>query len=170
MKHIKYTFLATILSLGFLALETSGQTAPQPRGEVTYYGMHTMAAGTSLRLGIVNRFPVSDGEIIPCIRVRIVVDFYRAAGDGSVRPVFVRRAEREILLDPGDAASYDLPSSRLGGEIVNVTVFFTPVGQDLPESPHIAAATILEVRESGRTIFTLPGIPRGFDPQPDPPR
>lgn len=161
-------FALTALVFSLLAVSSFGQTRVEPtQSEATFFGMHTMNTGQTMRLAVVNRKPLSDREIIPCIRVRIVVDIYEM--DGSVRPVFVRRAERTLTLDAGEAVSFDLPSSRAGGERVNVSVFMSPEEQNPSEPIRLAATATLEMRESGKTIFNIPGVIKGFDPQPDPP-
>lgn len=121
----------------------------------------------------------SDSEIIPCIRVTMILAFFDSPVDVSdeLRPL--RTVRREIELDPGEAASFDIqaamacdgsvcPQSR-SGAFVNVSVFATPVeGEPLPAG-RLKFNSTLQVREFGRTIFTLPAAEKGFDPQPDPP-
>jgi hypothetical protein len=121
----------------------------------------------------------SDSEIIPCIRVRIVLDFYAAAGDGSVRPQPIRRVTRETEFDAGDAATFDFPATLAcdgsvcpaarNGVYVSAAVFATPFGVELPETYRLKFNSTLSVREFGRTILNLPAVEKGFDPQPDPP-
>ncbi len=86
---------------------------------------------------------------------------------------FLRRETREVELMPGQAASFDFLAS--AATKIDASVNFlggpdTQPGENrrrrTPE-PHLAAT--LEVRESARTIFVVPAVARGFNPQPDPP-
>lgn len=167
---IAESFALVALAVCFLFAGALGQTLAEPRGEAALFGMNTASAGQTMRLSVVNRLPVSDREIIPCVRVKIVVDFYVPRCDGSVCPAPFRRAERSLTLDPGEAVSFDLASSRTGGERFSVSVFMSPVEESDASSAGNTATATLEVIESGRKLFNLPGIIKGFDPQPDPPR
>jgi hypothetical protein len=161
-----------VLAFGFLVAFSVGaqaQTNSDSRIRATLYGLHSFAAGQIARLAVVNRQPIFDGEIIPCIRVRIVFDVYEASPTVPARLRFVRRVEREAELDAGEAVSFEFTASRTGGERVSTSVFIQPDGQNPPEAVRVDAVSTLEVREGGRTILTLPGVRQGFDPQPDPP-
>jgi hypothetical protein len=170
-KIIANTLALAALTFGFSVANIFGQTNTYARkGEATLFGMHTMAAGQTLRLAVVNRLGLSDREIVPCIRVRIVFDIYESDPPEPVRLRFVRRVEREMELEAGEAISFDIPSSRTGGERVSLSVFATPEEGTAPEYTRGTLSATLEVRETGRTVLTLPGIIKGFDPQPDPPQ
>lgn len=179
MKYIKSsrTALLACLILGLVAV-SAGQT----RGTYyTLYGSNFLNGWQSLKLSFQNpRY--SDSEIIPCIRVRTVLNFYDAAGDGSVRPLPIRTVTREFELDPGEAAAIDIPAALAcdgsvcpavrNGVYVAVSVFGTPIweGEQAPPEPvRLKFTSVLVLREFGRTIFTLPAAEKGFDPQPDPP-
>lgn len=169
------------LLIGLLIFALSAAAYGQTRTRNTHYslyGMNFINGWQALRLSVQNpRF--SDSEIVPCIRVRVVLDFYEAAGDGSVRPQATRRVTREVLLDPGDAASFDVPAALAcdgsvcpaarQGVYVSTSVFATPVETDPPDPVRLKFNSTLVLREFGRTVFTLPAAEKGFDPQPDPP-
>ncbi|MEP6704714.1 MAG: hypothetical protein ABJB34_07905 [Acidobacteriota bacterium] len=161
--NIKKNFVIALIILSFSAI-VYGQTAPV-RSQFSLYGMHFISGGQTLRVTAENpRF--SDSEIVPCIRVRIFFDVYEAAGDGSVRLRFARRVSREVLLDGGEAATFDFAVGR-SGEYVSPAVYASPEGTE-PPAP-IRLLSTLVVREFGRTILNLPAVLKGFDPQPDPP-
>lgn len=158
------------LAFGFLVAFSVGsqaQTNSDPRIRATLYGLHSLAAGQTARLAVVNRQPIFNGEIVPCIRVRIVFDVYEASPTAPARLRFVRRVERETELDAGEAISFDFTTSRAAGERVSTSVFISPDGDNPPDAARVDAVSTLEVREGGRTVLTLPGVRKGFDPQPD---
>ncbi|GEM_PF-3796104 len=169
-KIITKIFALTALVFGLMVVNNFGQTRTEPSGEATLFGMQTMNAEQRMRLSAVNRQPLSDREIVPCVRVRIIVDFYAATCDGSVCRAPVRRAERNLTLEPGEAVSFDLPASRRGGERVSISVFMSPVEEPGAFNTRGTATATLEVFESERKLFNIPGTIKGFDPQPDPPR
>ena len=156
--------------------------AAQTRTNDTHYtlfGLNFIDGRQTLRVTAQNPRH-SDSEIIPRVRVRMVIDFYEAAGDGSVRPQAVRRVVREAELGPGDAASLDIPAALAcdgsvcpaarNGVYVAVSVFATPVEASPPEPIRLKFSSTLALREFGRTVLTLPAVEKGFDPQPDPPQ
>lgn len=163
-----FTLAALVFVLSFA--DANGQTPSEAQGEAALFGIQTMNAGQTMRLSVVNRQPLSDREIIPCIRVRIIADFYAATCDGSVCPAPVRRAERTLTLDPGEAVSFDLPASRTGDERVSISVFMSPVEEPGFFNTRGTATATLEVLNAGRKLFNIPGVIKGFDPQPDPPQ
>jgi hypothetical protein len=152
-----------------LGVRADGQTNSGPRVRGTLYGLQTLAAGQTARASVVNRQAIFDGEIIPCIRVRVVFDVYETSAANPNRLRFVRRVQREVELDPGEAVSFDFNATRTGGERVSTSVFIREDDDNPPEAVRVDAVSTLEVRDGGRTIFILPGVRRGFDPQPDPP-
>ena len=170
----------TILSIAIIIIafgvSALGQT--ETRGtHYTLYGQNLLSSWQSLRLAADNPRH-SDSEIIPCIRVTWIARFFELPGDGSVRLRELRRVTREIELDPGEVASWDLPGTLAcdgsvcpqirNGIYVAVSVFATPVEGE-PIAERLNFNTTLAMREFGRTIFTLPAVQKGFDPQPDPP-
>ena len=167
MKRSKITSLA-ILIFAVLALAVSVSSQMESTTRVTFYGLNYIGSGQSIRLAVQNP-KFRDSDIIPCVRVLIVLDVYEAAGDGSVRPAGARRIARTAIVDPGEAASFDLPAVGVGGKYVSVTVFATPIEETRTGAQPGRLLSTLSVRESNRTIFVLPAVQRGFDPQPDPP-
>ena len=169
-KRIIMSLTLTTLMVAVSVTNVFGQARSAPQIEATLFGLQTMTAGQTLRLAVVNRQSLTDGEIIPCVRVRVVFDIYEAIPPDQQRLRFARRVERTVTLDPGEAAAFDFGASRMGGERVSVAVFVHPEDRESPEAIRGTAIATLEVRESSRTLFTLPGVIRGFDPQPDPPQ
>jgi len=160
-----------------LSTAAFGQAQPGSGTYYTFYGQQTLNAGQSLRLVADNpRF--ADLEIIPCIRVTLIATFFDVPGDGSVRLHPMRRVTREIELEPGEAGYFDIPAALAcdgsvcpqlrNGVSIAVSVFVRPEEGD-PTPPVLKFNTTLSMRELGRTVFTLPAVQRGFDPQPDPP-
>lgn len=167
---MKIKVLRTIALAAFLICQSAnifGQTAAETPLESALFGMHNLSAGQTARLSVVIRKPISDSEIIPCVRAKVVFDVYEIPPPDAVRPRFVRRIEREELLETGEAAQFNFPAAA-SGNLINASVFV--YRGDEKEPVRGAATSTLQIVESGRTILTLPGIIKGFDPQPDPPR
>jgi hypothetical protein len=164
--------IALALGAIILAFSTSiaiGQTEPpEPgRAQVSFYGMHFISGGQTMRVTVQNP-RLSDPDIIPCIRVRVLFDVYEAAGDGSVRLRFARRVSRELELDAGEAATLDFPSSR-SGDWISPTVS-ARCEENCPSDPtRVRVLSTAAIRQGGSTVLLLPAVLRGFDPQPDPP-
>ncbi len=162
--------VATVLGiLVAFGVRAEGQTDSTSRVRATLYGLQSLTAGQTTRLSVVNRQAIFDGEVIPCVRVRVVFDVYEPSAANPNRLRFVRRVEREAELDPGEAISFDFTATRTGGERVSTSVFIRRDEDNPPDAVRVDAVSTLEVREGGRTILTLPGVRKGFDPQPDPP-
>ena len=153
----------TALAVFILAADTFGQVR-EPQGEVTLFGLQTTAPGQNARLGVVNRLPAYNGEIVPCVRVRIMFDIYDKSSTDPSRLVLVRSFARTYLLDPGEAVSLDLPSIR-NEESVSVTVFAVPEEVTGDGSVRTLTAT-LDLFQGGRKISTVPGIIKPFEPPP----
>lgn len=153
----------------FSAVGIFGQIPVETRGEAVYFGMQTVPTGQSLRLTVLNPQPLVIREIEPCIRVRIVIDAYTVSPTDATRLRFMRRTERTTTLDAGEATSLDLTAARMGGERFSVSVFIVPVEGTLPAGEPVNQQTTLETRLLDRTIFTFPGVIKGFNPQPEPP-
>ena len=168
----------TILPIAIIIIALVPAAFGQTRGtHYTLYGQNFLNGWQSLRLAADNPRH-SDSEIIPCIRVTWIATFFELPGDGSVRVRMLRRVTRELELDPGEAASWDIPAALAcdgsvcpqirNGVNVAVSVFATPVeGEPIPA--RLNFNTTLAMREFGRTLFILPAVQKGFDPQPDPP-
>lgn len=174
---IKNILFVIAVCCGVFSSNAVGQTEPA-RTQYALFGTNFLSSWQTMRLTVQNpRF--NDREVIPCIRVRVVLDFYEAAADGSVRPQAARRVVREVELDAGEAASFDIPATLIcdgsvcpaarGGVYVGASVFAAPVGDGLPADYRPKFTPTLAVREFGRSILTLPVAEKGFDPQPDPP-
>jgi hypothetical protein len=152
-----------------------------------HYSVHTLSAGQTARLTVVNPVlasppePVAEGGIVPCIRVTLAFDIYAVGTvttvspyDGAnnppdpVRLSFVRRVERVVELEPGDGATFEYTPG--AGETVNPVTFVSEGEANPPDPVRASVVTSLEVRQDGATQFVLPGTLRGFNPQPDPPR
>lgn len=158
--------LLTLIAL--LPANVFGQTG-QPV-QATFFGMHRFSPGQTAGISVVNRNPSSDGEIIPCIRVWIVAEVYEGNLPDSIRLRFSRRVTREERLAPGEALSFNFQPSRTNDSQVSAAVFVYPDEEiTSPEIIRGAAFSTLQVIENGRSIYTLPGVVKGFDPQPDPP-
>ena len=156
---------AFILSLFVFSTVVFAQTETR-RTQFSLYGMQPVASGQSLLVTVVNP-RVADGEIVPCIKVRIIFDVYAVdSTTGKLR--FMRRLAREVELDGGEAATFDYAASR-GGDYVSPMVFARQEDEDLPEPVRAGILPTLLLREGGRTILNLPAVLKGFDPQPDPP-
>ena len=157
------------LVLGVIVFASAGnafsQTVPpEPDRQFSLYGMHFINGGQTLRVAVQNP-RISDSEIIPCIKVRVVFEVYEAAADGSVRLRFSRRVSREILLDGGEAATFDFPAGR-SGDWISPIVF---AEMDPTNARPLRLLSTLVVRQFGITVLNLPIVEKGFDPQPDPP-
>jgi hypothetical protein len=172
------------------------QEAP-PSGcvQTSVFGLQTLARNQSLRLSVVNAGlgeppePITPGEQPPPDpiherRVTLVFDIYGSpppdpvhpSEDGSVRNLrVVRREFRTFMLSPGQGATFEIESTRVG-EIVGASVIALPPPDPVmpgelppPEPVRAAVVTSLEVRQGNSTVLVLPGTTRGFNPQPDPP-
>jgi len=158
-----------IIVIAFFVLAFSiaafGQTET-PKTRVSLYGVHFLEAGQSLRVSLQNP-KFSDGEIIPCIKVRIVLDVYENGLTDTNRLRLARRVTREIEIDAGEAAVFDFPAPRTGA-YVSASVFATPE-TEVSGDGSVRLVSTLNIREAGRTMLNLPAVEKGFDPQPDPP-
>lgn len=167
--NIKKNFLSAIaLGLSLFAFSTAvafGQTETT-RNQFTLYGMHFIGAGQTVNVSVQNP-RLSDSEVIPCIRVRVVFDIYeQSATSPTLR--FRRRVSREVLLDGGEAVTWDMTPSR-DGDYVS-TMVFAHCEENCPSDPtQLRVLSTLAVRQGERTILNLPAVLKGFDPQPDPP-
>lgn len=179
--NIKKNFLSAFaISLSLFAFSTAvafGQTETT-RNQFSLYGMHFISAGQTVSVSVLNAC-VSDAaaggqcnnpdpEIQPCIRVRIVFDVYEQSPTSPTLR-FRRRVLREVLLDGGEAATFDFRSSQTG-DWVSPAVFARPELVAPPDTRPERLLSTLVVRQGERTILNLPAVLKGFDPQPDPPR
>lgn len=155
------------------------------------FGFFDIVAGQTARLSVVNtrRSPPPDpdqpppdpedpGDVRHARRVRLAFDIYASqpppepdASSCTTRYRFVRREFCDVVLMPGEAASFDFTAA----EDVKVAASIRSLGGPdtregsvkLTPEPHLTPT--LQVREGTRTIFVLPAVAKGFNPQPDPP-
>lgn len=158
------------------------------------FGFTDLGAGQTARLNVVNlrRQPPPDGDQPPpepdqpppdpenpsqIQRLRLSFDIYVSpppepdAPSCITRYRFLRRESCDVALLPGEAASFDF----IAGEDVKVAASIHSLGgpdtregeSRVTPEPHLAP--MLEVREGARTLFVVPGVIKGFNPQPDPP-
>lgn len=148
-----------------------------------------VVAGQTARLSVVNaRFsrppepdqPTSDPEqptldgSIKARHVRLSFDVYAPDGDATScvsRYRFLRRVFCDVLLKSGEAVSYDYTApedAKISASIQSLGGPDTRLRDaQLTPEPHLTPT--LQLREGTRTIFVLPVVARGFNPQPDPP-
>ncbi len=147
------------------------------------FGFIDLGAGQTARLNVVNirHSPPPDPENPPpepdAQRVRLSFDIYVSpppepeAPSCVTRYRFLRRESCDVLLMPGEAASFDFiaaDSTKVAASISSLGGPDTREGHSqLTPEPHLAP--MLEVRGAARTIFVVPGVVKGFNPQPDPP-
>lgn len=155
------------------------------------FGFIDLGAGQTARLNVVNlrRSPPPDPEQPPpdpdnpsrIQQVRLSFDIYVQPPPEPDAPAcitryrFLRRQSCDVALMPGEAASLDF----IAAEDVKVAASISSLGgpdtragdpiptERLTPEPHLAP--MLEVREGLRTLFVVPGVIKGFNPQPDPP-
>jgi len=132
------------------------------------FGVISLAAGQSARLNVVNTRAIDpedatagDGSVR---KITLAFDIYApstATDDGGGRADprvskhrFLRRESCEVILRPGEAASFDLIAPV--GTRIRAVAYGTPDtrgGNKHVEDPNIR--TTLEVQESGRTTFVM---------------
>ena len=151
------------------------------------FGFIDLGAGQTARLNVVNlrRSPPPDPDQPPpdpdnpsrIQHVRLSFDIYVQPPPEPDAPAcitryrFLRRQSCDVALMPGEAASLDF----IAAEDVKVAASIRSLGgpdtregdSQLTPEPHLAP--MLEVREGVRTLFVVPGVVKGFNPQPDPP-
>lgn len=141
------------------------------------FGFIELTAGQSARLNAVignpNEMPGPDPV---ARRVRLAFDVYiqdevnTPPGLIATRYRFDRREAREVLLKPGQAVSFGFLASALTKLDASVVFLGGPDTREThPHTPEPHLAATLEVLESARTIFLVPAVAKGFNPQPDPP-
>ena len=151
------------------------------------FGFIDLGAGQTARLNVVNlrRQPPPEPDSPPpdpeTLRVRLAFDVYVSPPPEPDAPAcitryrFLRRESCDVVLRPGEAASYDftaLADAKVAASIQSLGGPDTRAGDPIPTEkltpePHLAQ--MLEVREGTRTLFVVPGVIKGFNPQPDPP-
>lgn len=178
---MRSTFLSYRLTIAVIIVSVAVVTIGMGRLEIgaravqddeTTFGLTSLSAGQSLRLGLVN---VGDASNRAAVRVTARFDIYSLGGpdtapgcsSGSVAACtnnlrLVRSETCVLSLDPRGAATCDIAAGQ-SGIVVGTAVV---IEQTTPSSK---VASTVEIRESGRTVFVHPGAARGFNPQPDPP-
>jgi hypothetical protein len=148
------------------------------------FGFIDLGAGQTARLNVVNlrHSPPPDGDSPPPDpdhpqRVRLSFDIYVQpppdpdAPSCVTRYRFLRRESCDVTLRPGEAASFDFTAAEGTKVAASIHSLGGPDtregGSQLTPEPHLAP--MLEVREAARTVFVVPGVAKGFNPQPDPP-
>ncbi len=151
------------------------------------FGFIDLGAGQTARLNVVNirRNPPPEPDQPPpepenpsdVQRVRLSFDIYvqpppdPEAQSCVTRYRFLRRESCDVTLMPGEAASFDFTAA----DNTKVAATIHSIGNpevregDTQVTPEPHLAPMLEVREAARTIFVVPGVAKGFNPQPDPP-
>jgi len=151
------------------------------------FGFIDLGAGQTARLNVVNirRNPPPEPDNPPpepenpsdVQRVRLSFDIYVSpppdpeATSCVTRYRFLRRESCDVVRMPGEAASFDFTAAedmKVAASIHSIGNPDTREGDtQLTPEPHLAP--MLEVREAARTVFVVPGVAKGFNPQPDPP-
>ena len=156
------------------------------------FGFIDLGAGQTARLNVVNlrRSPPPDGDSPPpdpeqpppdpeqhARRVRLAFDIYVQpppepdAPSCITRYRFLRRESCDVVLRPGEAASFDFTAAQDMKVAASIHSLGGPDtregGSRVTPEPHLSP--VLEVREGTRTLFVVPGVIKGFNPQPDPP-
>jgi hypothetical protein len=185
------TALAVVIALFVAAWQSQQVQAIQDSEDFpSDFGFIDLGAGQTARLNLVNlrRQPPPDGDSPPpdpdqpppdpeTLRVRLAFDIYLSpppepdAPSCVTRYRFLRRESCDVVLMPGEAASFDFTAA----EDMKVAASIRSLGgpdtregdSQLTPEPHFAP--MLEVREGARTLFVVPGVVKGFNPQPEPP-
>jgi hypothetical protein len=147
------------------------------------FGFIDLGAGQTARLNVVNILrqsqnpPPEPEDPTHVRRVRLAFDIYSQpppepdAPSCVARYRFLRRESCDVVLMPGEAASFDFTAAegmKVAASIRSLGGPDTREGDSrLTPEPHLAP--MLEVREGARTIFVVPAVVKGFNPQPDPP-
>ena len=184
--------LALVIALFVAAWQSQQVQAIQDSEDFpSDFGFIDLGAGQTARLNVVNtrRSPPPDPDQPPpdpenpsgIRRVRLSFDIYVQPPPEPDAPAcitryrFLRRQSCDVTLMPGEAASLDF----IAAEDVKVAASISSLGgpdtragdpiptERLTPEPHLAP--MLEVREGARTLFVVPGVIKGFNPQPDPP-
>ena len=191
MNAIALVVVVAGLAIVIAALQTRRVQALQDSEDFpSDFGFFDLAAGQTARLSLVNSRvnsppepdqpppePDNPGDLRHARRVRFSFDIFVSpppdpdANSCATRYRFARREFCDVVLRPGEAASFDFTAT----EDVKVAASVRSLGgpdtrertAQLTPEPHLAPT--LQVREGVRTLFVLPGVAKGFNPQPDPP-
>jgi hypothetical protein len=179
-----YTLLVLsmfVIAIGTAAIWRSQSVRAIQNSEETSFGFISLAAGQTLRFNVV---ALGGPDTSPARRVRMVFDIY-GIGDPNECPGgavaactnnlrLIRRESCVARLRAREGASCELTAAA-DGTFINPTLFVEEAGIQPCIAPTIGnmrpcIAPTVEVREAGRTLFVHPGVAKGFNPQPDPPR
>ena len=189
MKALALIVIAAGFAVVIASLQTRRVQAIQDSEDFpSDFGFFDVAAGQTARLSVVNSRvsrppdpdqppPNPEGDLKQVRRVRLSFDIFVSllpdleTNSCATRYRFARREFCDVVLMPGEAASFDF----IAAEDVKVAASIRSLrGSDTREGtaqltpePHLAPT--LQVREGARTLFVLPGVAKGFNPQPDPP-
>ena len=147
------------------------------------FGFVDLGAGQTARLNVMNlrRTPPPEPDTPPpdpdAQLVRLSFDIYVSPPPDPEAPScvtryrFLRRESCDVVLMPGEAASFDFTATDNAKVAASISSLGGPDTREgssqLTPEPHLAP--MLEVREAARTVFVVPGVVKGFNPQPDPP-
>jgi hypothetical protein len=175
--------LAASLGVIIAAWHTPGVQAIQDSEDFpSDFGFINLGAGQTARLNVVNLLrslpePDNPGGPRRARRVRLAFDIYLHQELPPETPTcvsryrFLRRESCDVMLMPGEAASFDFTAVERTKVAASISALGGPDTREgeartTPE-PHLVPT--LEVHEGERTIFVVPGVAKGFNPQPDPP-
>jgi len=147
---------------------------PQP--DPPAFGLISLNPGQNLRLNVVNQLvpPTDPDRLGRAMRHAMLgFDLYMMSTGGPPSSAdmspgscitahhFANRQSCEVTLAPGEAASFDLPiSTEVGMSQV------LPLVQDDDRNQHPALVYTLEVRENGKTLYTMPPVQRSGPTEP----
>jgi len=140
------------------------------------FGMVGFTSGQAIRLSVVNGLP--PGPTLPPGPIRVVMAFRDMNGQLLRNLKSGEVVRRVVNLARGEAAFLDLDYDELPPgpsrlQVRGVVTAELPPGpiRALPPSPIVPSLEVID-SDTGRTQFVIsnPGVIRGFNPQPDPPR
>ena len=197
-KALALVALAVIVVLLVVAWQSRRVQAIQDSEDFpSDFGFVDLGASQTARLNVVNlrRQPPPDPDSPPpdpdqpppdperpgnsshARRVRLSFDIYVQPPPEPDAPAcitryrFLRRESCDVVLLPGEAASFDFTAAQDMKVAASIHSLGGPDtregGSRVTPEPHLAP--MLEVREGARTLFVVPGVIKGFNPQPDPP-
>jgi hypothetical protein len=152
--------------------------SPDLRSE---FGLVSVASGQVLRLSAASLGgpdTVGDPTLL-ARRLTLAFDVYGISdpNDGptpvspedGLRLTHLRVLERQVVLRPGQAASFEFSASGDGALIGAVMIGDAEDAPDPRRGSQPQITTTLEVMQDGRTLFTHPALVKFFNPQRDPP-
>ena len=150
---------------------TTYVSAFNPQPDPPAFGLISLNPGQTLRLNVVNRLtPPPDPDRLGrgTRHAMLRFDLYMpstgsSASVGAVLPPehcitahrFTNRQSCEVTLAPGEATSFDLAAATEVG--MNQVL---PLVEDDDRNQHPALIYTLEVRENGKTLYTMPAVQR----------